>query len=1530
MAEFHLHVHSEYSLLDGLSSCRELAERAAELGMPALALTDHGAMYGAVQFYKACKSVGIKPIIGMEAYLAPRSRHDRDPQLDRRAYHLELLAQNETGYHNLMRLATIAQLEGFYYKPRIDRETLAAHADGLIVLSGCGSSELAHLILEGRTEEARQLIGWYREVFPDRYFLELQEHDIPDLTKVNRELVAFARKFSLPLVATNDVHYTNRDEAAIHDVLLCIQTGKTTNEPNRMRMDNDSFYMRSGEEMAALFAEVPQALTNTLLIAEMCDVALEFGRYHLPIFEVPEGYDPQSFLRHLCEQGLQKRYPVLTPEIRQRLDYELDIIHRMGFDTYFLIVWDLCRFAREQGIWWNVRGSGASSIVAYCLGITNLDPLKHNLVFERFLNLGRVTMPDIDLDYPDDQRNLMIRYTIEKYGQEQVAQIITFGTLGAKAAIRDVGRALDYPLTETDRIARLVPAGPKVTLDSALEEVPELRREYESQPHIRRLIDTARGVEGNIRHASTHAAGVIVSDVPLVNYSPLHRPTRGSEGEDEIGVVTQYTMEELEELGLLKIDFLGLATLTLMRRACELIRQRHGVELNLYNIPTDDPLIYELLSRGEVMGIFQVEGEGMRRVLMKMQPSTFDHIVATLSLYRPGPMEYIDDYIDRMHGLKPVEYRHPALEPILRETYAIIVYQEQIIRILTDLAGYSASEADLVRRAVGKKKKQELLKHRESFIAGAARHSNIPAEIANAIFDDIEYFARYGFNKCLPGDVEVVDATTGGLVRIEELFNAPTLSRVLTCDVGRLKLQTALITGVFDNGIKPVFRLTTASGRCIEATANHPFYTPEGWRQLDELKRGGYIAVPGRLPVEGRGDIWPDHQVIVLGHLIARGEADHADPVYYPPENGHWHDTFIAAAEKFENTRCVVEQYKGRETIRIRPARSDRWCGVVRWLRQLGLWEEGTLQKELPAGVFMLEKRQLVLLLNHMWAAGGRVGVRNGKPYTCYVTSSERLARQIQHLLLRLGSVSKLQRHRARAKFQVDIVGEGQLRLLVDLGMLSPQAVEGLIANTSEQVSPQSDIYWDKVISIEYAGEKRTYDLAIAGTHNFVANDILVHNSHAADYAVLTCQTAYLKAKYPVEYMAALLSVERNNTEKVGLLIAECRRMGIEVLPPDINRSELEFTIEEQEDGTPAIRFGLAAIKNVGEGPVQTILNARRAGGPFRDLDDFCRRVDMRQVNRRALESLIKVGALRPFGTRSQLLAVVDRIVGLSAGLHRARDVGQMSLFGEATGCYLAAEGTLLPPLSAAPEVPQREILAWEKELVGVYISEHPLTGPLNRLRDVITAYAGTLSTEMSGQQVVVVGMVQHVRRHTTQKGDEMAFVTLEDLQGTCDVVVFPRVWKESQHLWQPERILVIGGKVDAGRRETPSLLCDWVKVPEEVIVPAEHSQPQSATPASTSLPQHQRSASPRVHTVRVTLVRSGEQARDVEVLRRVHSLLAGNPGQDHFVIRLTGGSNRVVELAFPNSTTCYTPELEKQLISIAGVGGVQVEEGIV
>jgi len=1210
MSDFvHLHVHSEYSLLDGLSSCAELAKRAVDLGMPAIALTDHGAMYGAVRFYKACKAAGIKPIIGMETYVAPRGREDRDPQRDRTPYHLVLLAENNTGYSNLMKLATIAQLEGFYYKPRVDRQALEEHNEGLIVLSGCGSSELAHYLKKGLYDDARDAATWYRDVFEGRYYLEIQDHDIPELAEVNQHLYTLADDLDLPLVATNDVHYAKRDQAAIHDVLLCIQTGKTVTEPKRMRMEGESFYMKSEEEMAALFPDVPEALTSSLEIMDRCNVELEFGNYHLPVFEVPEGHDAQSYLRELCERGLQERYEEVTPEIQERLDYELDVIHRMGFDTYFLIVWDLCRFSREEGIWWNVRGSGASSIVAYSLYVTNLEPLEQNLIFERFLNEGRVTMPDIDLDYPDDQREHLIRYTIDKYGEEQVAQIITFGTMGAKAAIRDAGRALDYPLSEVDRIARLVPGGPGVKLDDSLEKVPELRGQYEEQDHIRRLIDTARGVEGNIRHASTHAAGVIVSDLPLVNYAPLRRPTSSS-SDDQIGTVTQYTMSEAEELGLLKVDFLGLATLTVMRVACELIAERHGVELDLLTISRDDPIIYDLLSRGDVMGVFQVEGQGMRRTLMKMQPKKFEHVIAAISLYRPGPMEYIDDYIDRLHREKAVEYRHPSLEPILEETFGIIVYQEQIIRILTDIAGYTAGEADLVRRAVGKKKKKALLKHRATFIEGAVERSGMPRQTAEAIFDDIEYFARYGFNK-----------------------------------------------------------------------------------------------------------------------------------------------------------------------------------------------------------------------------------------------------------------------------------------------------------------------------------------------------------SHAADYAVLTCQTAYLKAKYPVEYMTALLTVERNNTDKVSRFVEESRRMGIEVLPPDINSSDLGFTIEDEEDQPPAIRFGMGAVKNVGEGPVEAILKARQAGGSFDNLDDFCRRVDLRDVNRRALESLIQVGTLQRFGKRAQLLPIADRILGVSAGIHRARDAGQLSMFGSATGVHLAAEESILPPSDQVPEIPRKEILAWEKELVGIYISEHPLTRITSRLDDVISGSVGTLSEERSGQQVTVAGMVQRIYRHTTKKGNEMAFVTLEDTQGSCDVVVFPGVWKETKHLWRPEEILVVNGKVDSSRRDEPSLLCSWVKRPEDVSVAAGEDE-AAETPQTTRLPEPRTSrvgarppeppapppdfaasqdpqdrtngpdeTGPRM--VRVTLQRSPEQAKDKKRLRQVHDLLVGYDGEDRFVIHLADGAGGGIELRFPNQGTAYCPELIHDLEALLGHRAVSVEEGV-
>ncbi len=637
-AEFvHLHVHSEYSLLDGLPHPAELAQRAQELNQRALAITDHGTMFAAIEFHDACRQSGVKPIIGLEAYLAPRGRKDRDPKLDRNAYHLLLLAENETGYRNLMKLATAAQLEGFYYYPRVDKEILAEYAEGLIATTGCLAAEIPQLILSGRRDAAREALAWYRELFKDRFYVELQDHGIPELPGVNQELSTLAREFGLKRVATNDVHYLKADDWFAQDILICIQTGTTVTATDRMKMAGRDYYFKSSEEMASLWSDSPDAIANTLEVAERCTLDLASEGYHLPYFPVPKGYTPQTYLRALCEKGLAERYGENpSREVRERFEYELDVIRQMGFDTYFLIVSDLTHHARETGIWYNVRGSAASSIIAYSLGITNLDPLEHHLVFERFLNPGRISMPDIDLDFPDDAREKMIQYTVDQYGKENVAQIITFGKLLAKAAIRDVGRALDYPLTEVDRVAKLIPVGPGQTIEGALERIPEFRELCESSDYIKKLVDNSRLLEGVARHASTHAAGVVVGDRPIVDYTPLHRATRGN----ETGFpVTQYPMGDLEHIGLLKIDFLGLATLTIMRRACELIERRYGVHYDLSNIPVEDQEAFKLLSRGDVTGVFQVEGGGIRRVLTQMKPSKFDHVVAAISLYRPGPMD---------------------------------------------------------------------------------------------------------------------------------------------------------------------------------------------------------------------------------------------------------------------------------------------------------------------------------------------------------------------------------------------------------------------------------------------------------------------------------------------------------------------------------------------------------------------------------------------------------------------------------------------------------------------------------------------------------------------------------------------------------------------------------------------------------------------------------------------------------------------------------------------------------------------------
>ncbi len=1095
MSFAHLHVHTEYSLLDGFSNIKKLVKRAKEMDMPALAITDHGTMFGVIEFYHAAKEAGIKPIIGLEAYMAARTMKEHDAKEDRKSSHLLLLAENETGYKNLLQIASAAQLEGFYYYPRIDKEFLASHTEGLICTSGCMSAEVPRLIKNGQMEAARRTLDWYYEIFGrDNFFFELQQHDLPELQTVNRALLELGPHYNARFVATNDAHYINPEDAKYQDILLAIQTGALLSDPDRMRMADPSYYLRSPEEMSRLFAEAPESLSNTLLIAERCNVKLDVRDYRLPRFEVPEGQTAETYLRTLCEDGLKRRYGERadSEQVRTRLDYELGIIQKMGFDAYFLIVWDLCRYSRQQGIWYNARGSANGSIVAYTLDITLVDPIQQELLFERFLNPGRISMPDIDLDFPDDRRAEVLDYTVNKYGQDKVAQIITFGTLGARAALRDVGRVMDIPLPEVDRVAKIIPNIPSkaVPLRDIIADnfkgLPELKNAYESADHLRELIDTAAKMEGVVRNAGTHAAGVVISDKPIVEYLPLHRPTSNSE-ETPIKSVSQFEMGILEKLKMLKVDFLGLATLTIMARACALIEQRHGKHFTLDNIPTDDAETYKFLGEGNTLGVFQLEGSGMTKWLVQMKPQSLDNIIAMVALYRPGPMDFIPDYISRMHGETEVEYRHPAMKPIFGDTYGIPLYQEQLMRAAIELAGYTPSESDELRAAISKKKSKEIENHRHKFVEGAVSQG-MEGETAEAIYNDWNEFARYGFNK-----------------------------------------------------------------------------------------------------------------------------------------------------------------------------------------------------------------------------------------------------------------------------------------------------------------------------------------------------------SHAADYGLLAVQTGFLKLHYPAEYMTALLSVTKHETDKMALYVNDARNMGVAVLPPDVNASVWDFAIEDAPapDGPsstvngqkPAIRFGLGAIKNVGQGSVELLAQARLKGGPFKDLNDLSARVDLRAVGKRALESLIKVGAMDKFGSRAAMLEALDRIVAISSSHFRAAEAGQLSLFGAATG---VTESITLP---LVPDADRRETLAWERELIGMYIGEHPLTPYLNEIRRVVTHYSSTLGEASHEEKTRVAGMVSGIRPHQTKTGKMMAWVTLEDLTGVIELVLFPRTWEKFQFALEVGGVIVAEGKVDA--QNTPSkVLVDNIRTEIKLTEPAQMAlQPQRPAP---------------------------------------------------------------------------------------------------
>lgn len=1680
----HLHVHSQYSLLDGLSKIDDLIARAQEMGQPAIALTDHGNMHGAIDFFRAAKGAGIKPVIGVEAYMTRwgRPMTGRDAQKDKDRHHILLLAQNQTGYLNLLKLISEANTRGYYYKPRFDADLLAKYNEGIITTTGCLAGEIPTYLSDenGPPDEklAEERLRWYLDVFGrDRFFVELQAHDIPVLHRVNQKLVALAKKYDLDMIVTNDVHYVRAEDASSHDILLCVQTGSTLDDENRMRMSDQGYYLKSQAELEDAFRphiDLPaSAFTNTVKIAEMCNVDLTPTGYHLPIYQVPESFESdQAYLRYLTEKGMRERYGdrADSPEIQSRKEHELKIIHDMGFDTYYLIVWDLCEYAKSRNIWWNVRGSGAGSVVAYAIGITNLDPLPNNLIFERFLNPGRVSMPDFDLDYPDDQRDQMIEYTIQKYGDDQVAQIVVFGTMKARASVRDVARAMNIPLDEVDQIAKIIPAGPKVTLDKSLEEVNELKELYHKDKKVRALLDNARKLEGVARHISIHPAAVIIADKPLVNYTPLLR----APGKAVRDYITQFTYPVLESLGLLKMDFLGLSTLTIMRVASQLIKERHGVEFTLNNIPTDDPRAYELLASGDVTGVFQVESEGMRGTLRSMKPSKFEHIVATISLYRPGPMQYIPLYIDRMHGRKPVEYKHPMLEPILAETYGIIVYQEQIIQIASQLAGYTPGEADLMRRAVAKKKKKEMAEHRNKFLEGAVENG-IPWSTAEEIYEDIVFFANYGFNKCLPGDVEVLDANTGRLVRIEDMYrNRVQLHNTLSCDIDDLKLRSKPVARIMDNGLKPVYRLTTATGRTIEATANHPFYTFDGWRLLENLQTGQLIATPRHIPVQGKAQ-WPDHQVIVLGHLLAEGNLCHPASVYFYTQDADQLTDYCRAAEQFANTQCTVSLHKGTHSVYAKRIQRSHEAGIVTWAKDLGIWGKKAPEKTIPSEAFELANRQIALLISRMWEGDGHINAQGRSLF--YATSSEKMARQLQHLLLRFGIISRLRSVEfpykdGRIGHQVFITGNSNISVFaaqIGVYFVSPKRQKALMSlldmteahQSSKDVVPlevkeivrgvkarsgmtwqeinrqtgvaqrefyptnnpdksgfrrqtiqrladffaddelqryaQSDIYWDKIVSIDYVGEKQTYDLEVPETHNFVANDILVHNSHAADYAVITVQTAYLKAYYPVEYMAALLTVELDNLDKVTNFINECRHMGIEVLPPDINQSGMGFSIKENLDAEEvktfgrvrfdfqvpkgsAIRFGLAAIKNVGEGPVQEILRAREEGGLFESPADFCERVDLRKVNRRSLESLIKVGAMDAWGEREQLLAAIDQMQALSKSIWEAKDIGQGSLFDMFGEMDMGASNHNDLKLPTSYEsVSQKEKLAWEKDLLGVYVSSHPLLELSVNYQHAISATCTDINPDKRGRSVSILGMVASIRTITTKKGDRMAFVTIEDMNGACDVTVFPKTYEKTKALLQEGHIVLIRGKVDV-RKDKAGIIADVItnelpvradsidraetlkeslpdysamgEPPDDLTLDDENANfgpgtdeiawtpTYNQTPASPEPPpppsangngngKDQPAAPPadaaRRRTLHIRFSLTEDARLDAERMDDTLSLLTEFPGEDNFTVTVFNAHDEI-SIIFPQRKTRYCPELVEGLQRLLGDECLTVE----
>ena len=1079
MGDFvHLHIHSEYSLLDGANRIKELPKVAKELGMDAIAITDLGVMYGAIEFYKACKEEGIKPIIGCEVYVAPRTRFDKEAGIDNKYNHLILLAKNNNGYKNLSKLVSIGFTEGYYYKPRIDLETLEKYHEDLICCSACLAGSIPQAILNGNMEKAEETAMWYKNLFGEDYYLEIQTNTLKEQSLVNQKLVELSRKLNIPLVATNDAHYTRKEDAYNHEVLLCIQTGKKMSDVDRMRFATDDFYIKSPEEVKEFFPNLPEALENTVKIAEKCNVEFEFGHTILPNYEVPKEFSTHyDYFKKLCDDGIKIRYGENTPkEILERMEYEISVIKKMGYVDYFLIVWDFINWAKSQGIPVGPgRGSGAGSIVAYAIGITDIDPIKYNLLFERFLNPERISMPDFDVDFCYERRQEVIDYVARKYGRDHVSQIITFGTMSARMVIRDVGRALDFPYSETDKLAKMVPFALHITIKKAMEQNRELKELYENNEEVHKLLDVAMGLEGMPRQASTHACGVVITKDPVDTYVPLYV--------NDGAISTQYTMTILEQLGLLKMDFLGLRTLTVIQDAINLVKQNRGIDVK-FDSNMNDSKVYKLWGDGKTIGIFQFESAGMTNFMKELKPDSLEDIIAGVSLYRPGPMDQIPRYIKNKLNPEHAEYTHPALEPILKVTYGCMVYQEQVMQIVRDLAGYSLGRADLVRRAMGKKKLDIMAKEREIFIHGqedengnivvpGCVRNGIDEKSANKIFDEMAEFAKYAFNK-----------------------------------------------------------------------------------------------------------------------------------------------------------------------------------------------------------------------------------------------------------------------------------------------------------------------------------------------------------SHAAAYAVVSYRTAYLKAYYPEEFMAATLNSYLGNLDKVPIYVDECRRMNIEILKPDVNKSFTKFTVDNSK-----IRFGLGSIKNVGIAVVDSIVRERQQNGEYKSFTDFCERVQDEAVNKKCIESLIKAGAFDEFGqTRSTLLASFESIIDTIQNSARRSFKGQVTMF-DVDALESDDKEELKYSFTELKEYEDKDLLSMEKEMLGIYISGHPLekireqiikatnidTMKMKEIKEELDS-TGSTTKYKDGQNVKYAGIISSVKKKYTKSNKLMAFVTIEDLYGSAEIIVFESVYQNAANLLTVDSIVLVEGRLSIREDEDVKIVARAIK----------------------------------------------------------------------------------------------------------------------